>query len=218
MPETRAGPWPLFDRDVVDCTLPVAPLVAWAERALGDLLTVHQRLAADEARAACERLSDETMHAPVRDLIHALVARVVQSRLPGDIHVQRRANLRVVFPREPSHVVQLHADSGAGHCPTGRQLWIPLTPASGTRTLHVAPLAASRSLEFDEAAKLARPVALEVGQVLLFTPDHVHGAVLNESDVTRVSLDVRVAPPSRTRIFRRPLSPSLTPLVGAAGC
>ena len=77
--------------------------------------------------------------------------------------------------------------------------------AHGTAALHAVPFAESkrllgaRGVEAALAAHQLPPLEVKKGEVLLFTPLHLHGAQVVEAPVTRVSLDVRIAPLAAVR-------------------
>ena len=81
---------------------------------------------------------------------------------------------------------------------------MPLTDVSGTRALHITDLQTSIDLDVERRARGERylnvwpralaPVEMKVGQALLFTSLHAHGARTNAENTTRVSFDVRLMP------------------------
>jgi hypothetical protein len=148
---------------------------------------------------------------------------LVQPLVGVDLHVQSYPYLRITRPFRPRDCVGLHRDTHYGASAYELALLIPLTditPASGLRVLsgsHVEPESAypfrqqpnagfevgskRHQLGFPYAPRTldpaldarAEPVAVAVGQALVFSLSLVHGAVENESGRTRVSTDVRVA-------------------------
>jgi hypothetical protein len=78
-----------------------------------------------------------------------------------------------------------HRDKDYGLIPGAMNLWIPVSPAIGTGALWLGSGA--------DNGRDARPVELYPGQALCFDgAQRWHGALWNTSDITRLSLDVRV--------------------------
>jgi hypothetical protein len=108
--------------------------------------------------------------------------------------------VRVLPPRRPDLAVPFHSDAWAGNPSPQRTIWVPLVDVGGAESLWLAP----HDGPVDPAARLdslaarwvpkARPVTLCRGEALVFGEDVGHGAVAHDADVTRVSVDWRVAP------------------------
>lgn len=193
----------------------VGPLVDWALtelRAEGvhatSLERLHEVVDAELAPRLSRHLTDvSTRHAP-RAALHALVRQALPS-LPWDaLAIQSIVHFRILVPGDTVSPVPLHTDFGIGHALDERNLWIALTPARGTAALHVARLEAS--MVSDRARRdggrflidprtETRAEEVDAGDVLLFTPLHVHGARTVEGEHARVSVDVRIAPLARAR-------------------
>lgn len=66
--------------------------------------------------------------------------------------------------------------------------WVPAVDCAASNSLWI---------ESDYGEGDFRPVTVKYGEVLLFDGALVHGSVANETDITRVSFDVRFAPKNR---------------------
>ena len=200
---------PLYDleRRRVD----VAPLLGWAHDEVGGPLD--ELADAVIARALSARLTKLTRTAAVRALLHDIVRAALGGDAPPSLVVQAEAHVRVIVPGDVELRMPFHTDALLGHALDERNLWLPLTPVHGTGRLRALALTRSRALtaprgEEDrdlwldamlaQAGEEPAAIDVDVGEVLLFTPEHVHGASVNESGRARVSLDVRVAPAART--------------------
>jgi hypothetical protein len=150
-----------------------------------------------------QHLTQTSMRIGPRRALHTLVRQTLPE-LPWErVAIQAAAHVRILVPGDRVSPVPLHSDFGIGHSLDERNLWIALTRARGASALHVASF--EESLTGDAVRHAAgrfladptthvRAVDVERGDVLLFTPLHVHGARIVEMDETRVSIDVRIAP------------------------
>jgi hypothetical protein len=178
----------------------VSEVVAWALdeiRALGVVAASLQRLhdvtdATGAARVACQltrAVAQPCALARVRAVVRAAVPELPWAR----VDFRTRPRFRVLVPGDASAPLPLHTDFDAGRSLDERNVWIALTPARGGGSLRFASLAESL-LARSGRAVASRPAHAERGDVLLFTPLHVHGAQVVDHDETRVSIDVRIAP------------------------
>jgi len=186
----------------------------WVRRRLGvtELDRTHERLDGDSAREAARAM---TVASDDPELQSAL-ERVLQLLLPEldgrPLFAQRLAHFRILVPGDGRAAVPPHTDYGFGHDLRERNLWLALTDAEGPNALHAAPLldslgwisARGRAHAELEAPPSTRAQDARAGDVLLFTPLHVHHA-RTAVGRTRVSVDLRVvtAPPRRDATFRR---------------
>jgi hypothetical protein len=142
--------------------------------------------------------------------------------LGPDLHVQRYPYLRVVRPGNDTDAAPIHRDTYYGSSPMELVALVPFTdvPAAGAMRVvtgsHLLPDAdfpytqtvnpdvpmrskkhrlgysyAPRVLA-PEVAERAEPVAVSVGQALLFVLSLVHGGGTNSGDRTRFSVDIRL--------------------------
>ena len=137
----------------------------------------------------------------LRQPLHAAL-RALLPELPWDrVLVQTYAHFRILVRSEPVGPVPPHVDFGFGHALDERNVWLALTDAAGDAALHLcalheslAHLAVTGAVEgVLEAPVGLRPIAVRCGDVLLFTPLHVHAA-RPPIETTRVSIDLRIAP------------------------
>jgi hypothetical protein len=164
---------------------------------------LHRVVTREEAPHLARHLTYASRHAEARSAIHALVREGLPA-LPWEaIAIQSTVHFRVLVPGDAISPVPPHTDFGIGHALDERNLWIALTPARGKAALHLASF--RESIAIDEARREAgrllvdadvalRAEEADAGDVLLFTPLHVHGARVVDGDTTRVSIDVRILP------------------------
>ncbi len=205
--------------DVDRVRVDVDALAAWVlgaarqvDRRVTDLASLHEALAPAKARALAERLTRQSAERAPRALLRravneALAQDEALAKRAASLWVQRVGVVRILVPGDDEAPLPLHADIRLGHAPDERNLWIALTDARASAALQaidlapsLAILARSASAFFDRddnirAAARARPVRR--GDALWFTASHVHGATVNRTSATRVSIDIRLAPHAR---------------------
>jgi hypothetical protein len=182
--------WDIARRRVLD----VDPLIAHACHVAGrvaggavelELARLHRFL--DRAqRAELSRLLSTSVR--LASLVHEALVDVIGRELARELQVQAFPFARVLGPGDAAAAV--HTDADLGHALDERNAWIALTAAAGTTTLQIRHLHDCGNVETPR---------VEPGDALLFTPVHVHGGAVHHLDVTRVSVDVRVAPRRRPK-------------------
>jgi ectoine hydroxylase-related dioxygenase (phytanoyl-CoA dioxygenase family) len=131
------------------------------------------------ARSLLQELPDDSRF--VR-LYHAFMAAVLAPLVGRPLSYSNRPKMRVHFPGTDS-VSSMHADVPVTKRPDQINFWMPFTDVSESATLW---------LESDYGLEDYAPLALRYGQVLIFDGGYLgHGSVANETDVTRISLDMR---------------------------
>ena len=123
--------------------------------------------------------------------------------------IKRQPTLNCVIPNQSAHARRLPFHQGIFYN-NGKgmaTMWMPLTIATGTNSMYIANLEDSRQLtkevidqkmnleQFEERClQICNPVEKSPGEVHLFTQEHIHGNVNNETGVTRCAIDWHVLP------------------------
>lgn len=189
------------------------PIIGWTLarlRRLGHqvqrLEDLHHHMDAERARALGQELTAASL---CRDLRAALQQALIEA-LPevplARVWRQTYAHFRVLVPEDQVAPVPPHTDFGFGHSLSERNLWLALTDAQGGGALHVLPLRDSLSFlgrigaqyGVVEGAPEIPPVPARSGEILLFTPLHLHRA-RPASAQSRVSIDLRIVPAPSAR-------------------
>lgn len=187
----------------------LTPIADWALaelRRLGhpveSLATAHHHLGGEEARAAARALTGASLAPALRRHVHRVVLAVLPE-IPADrVWIQTHTHFRILVPGDPVAPVPPHTDFGFGHALAERNAWFSLTDAEGSAALHVLPLHASLAWlgragqlhgVLDGAPEIP-PVPTRSGDVLLFTPLHLHRARMPSGALSRVSIDLRIVP------------------------
>jgi len=106
----------------------------------------------------------------------------LKSFLGEDLSIQRAINLSIQIPGDSSSLLSAHIDPRSGDSPFQRVIWLPLTNAYGSNSMFIdSPTSGVRST-----------ITTSIGDYLLFDSNCIHGNVVNETQETRISLNVRV--------------------------
>lgn len=167
-----------------------------------DLDTLHHHLDAAEALALAQSLTEASLAAALRRLVHRAVRRAIPEIDAERVWIQTHTHFRILVPHGTAAVVPPHTDYGFGHGLSERNVWLSLTDAEESAALHVLPLRESLSWQARtgklhgvlEGAPEIPPVPTRAGDVLLFTPLHLHRAKPPGGDRCRVSVDIRLVP------------------------
>ena len=131
------------------------------------------------ARALVQRLPDS---APFFQLYHEFMRLVLAPVAGRSLSYSNRPNVRVHFPGTAS-VSSFHADVPVTKRVDQINFWLPITDVHGSAALQ---------LESDYGLADYAPVPLRYGQALIFDGGYLgHGSVLNATEVTRISFDMR---------------------------
>lgn len=186
-------PFPIPDPVV---TALLEQMVNAAEKlAGGSLASLHQREHLPSLSRSMSEALTETCFA-------------LQSHLGGaGAYVQRVPNVRIHKPDDPTSVVPFHSDVLYGHSSQEVNFWVNLTPVfetnslwmtSPTRTEILHRALREQNLELEEFQTLARehaqPLYAPAPAVHSFCCAQIHGSLLNRTQSTRVSIDLRVLP------------------------
>ena len=149
----------------------------------------------------------------IKRLYKDFMADCVQPIIDKPVYYQRTPTFRFSFPKSKGMTKRdYHNDIMLGHPPEEINVWVPFTNASESRSFIILDLEKSMQIlkEFkynmnavhqaiwtDDSIKNycdshSKVVELNEGEFILFDSRCIHAAILNDSDYTRVSMDVRV--------------------------
>lgn len=187
----------------------LSPVVTWALeqiRSLGhpaeSLATLHHHLDPARARAVAQELTVASLSTELRRRVQRAV-RAALPEIPLDqVWIQTYTHFRILLPHDASAPVPPHTDHGFGHSLAERNVWLSLTDAEGSAALHVLPLRESLAWltrtgnlrgVLDGAPEIPA-VPTRTGELLLFTPLHLHRSRPPSGETCRVSVDIRIVP------------------------
>ena len=123
----------------------------------------------------------------------------------SDLLIQSKINLSIQMPDDKTSILPIHTDSSSADSPFQTNIWIPLTDAFDTNSMFVLDEKQTMKFINDVGSKTIKDfhssnfkinkenfVKIDYGQILFFNPSILHGNVLNETNKTRVSINVRV--------------------------
>ena len=120
------------------------------------------------------------------------------------------------MPNDKTSILPAHTDCNSGDSPFQLVVWIPLTNSYSTNSMFIFSRDQSKkyfecnrqSSEWNELVIADDFIKVSRGEYIVFPPTLIHGNQLNETEQTRVSLNVRVkslyspyqpgTPPDRT--------------------
>ena len=140
-----------------------------------------------------------------RPTYYRLACNLVQSLVGNELAMQNRINFSIQMPEDRTSLLDLHADVFAGETPYQVVQWLPLVDVRATKSMFILERKKSEAIyprlkEFSRGGMTALYdsikadlVWLEVpyGKVLVFSPNVLHGNVVNEEPTTRWSLNCR---------------------------
>ncbi len=140
-----------------------------------------------------------------RPTYYRLVSNLVQSLVGNELAMQNRINFSIQMPQDRTSLLDLHADVFAGETPYQVVQWLPLVDVRRTKSMFILERPKSEKMsprlkDFSKGGMSAlydavKPdlVWLEIpyGKVLVFSPNVLHGNVVNEEPTTRWSLNCR---------------------------
>ena len=131
---------------------------------------------------------------------------LIERLFGGNGFLQRKPVIRIQLPNMPS--TSFHCDSWYGHSENALSVWVPLVEKNAASTFTIAKsLSESQRLKerivlercnLDQINGLCmphcRPTEIGIGLCSIFKSTTIHGAVKNDTGMTRVSFDFRLSP------------------------
>jgi len=124
----------------------------------------------------------------------------------NELAMQRRVNLSVQVPNDPTSILNIHTDVWSGDSPFEVVLWIPLVDCFKTKRMFIVPphenekvfkkklsfFGIKSTLDlFNFYKKKIKFIDIKYGQLLIFNQNLLHGGVINKEKTTRWSLNCR---------------------------
>lgn len=140
-----------------------------------------------------------------RPTYFALARRTIETLVGNELAMQNRVNLSIQLPRDDSSLLEIHADAFGGETPFQVVAWLPLVDCYKTKSMFFLPRQKSEAVyanftqyEGRGMDSLYKDVEKDVvwcnvpyGSVLVFSPNYLHGGVINEEAETRWSMNCR---------------------------
>ena len=126
----------------------------------------------------------------------------INSQLGNDLLIQSKINLSIQIPLDDTSQLPAHSDCWSADSPFQKNIWIPLTNAFKTNSMFILnkKMTLKHLKLLNKQKKHLVPkkinnnffIKIKYGQILIFNPAILHGNVVNRTNKTRVSLNVRV--------------------------
>lgn len=141
----------------------------------------------------------------LRPTYFALARRVIEGLVGNELAMQNRVNLSIQFPNDDSSLLDIHADVFGGETPFQVVEWLPLVDCFGTKSMFILPAPKTKEM-MPQMAELGDGgmtalfelvkkdiIWLDVphGSVLVFSPNCLHGNIINNEADTRWSMNCR---------------------------
>jgi len=130
----------------------------------------------------------------------------IESLVGNELAMQNRINLSIQLPDDDSSLLTIHTDLYGGETPFQIVEWVPLVDVYDTKAMFLLPPEHMREItkrlkDFDEIGmdrvfEEVRDdlvwIEVSYGEVLIFSPNLFHGNVLNVTEESRWSMNVRI--------------------------
>ena len=126
------------------------------------------------------------------------------SILGPDLLIQTKLNLSIQMPNDENSTLDLHSDCWSGDTAFQVNLWIPLTRSYSTNSMFILSkektlncinkIRKNPTLDRSELWPLINDadfLDVDKGRAIIFNPALIHGNVVNRTEETRVSINVR---------------------------
>ena len=131
---------------------------------------------------------------------------IIEPLVGNELAMQNRVNLSIQLPEDDSSLLPIHADAFGGETPFQVVEWLPLVDCHSTKSMFILPRPACervyaefRKYEGKGMDTLFEDVKDELvwcdvpyGHVLVFSPNQLHGGVINREPETRWSMNCRL--------------------------
>lgn len=123
----------------------------------------------------------------------------------NELAMQNRVNLSIQLPDDDSSLLPIHADSFGGETPYQVVQWLPLVDCYKTKTMFILPRPVTERVYadfkkyegkgldalFEDVKDELVWLDVPYGSVLIFSPNNLHGGVINVERETRWSMNCR---------------------------
>lgn len=141
-----------------------------------------------------------------RPTYFALGRSIIEGLVGNELAMQNRVNLSIQMPNDDSSVLPIHADAFGGETPFQVVVWLPLVDCIRTKSMFILPYEQNRKIlplmnqfrdgGMAEAYERVKDqlIWLDVpyGTVLVFSPNQLHGNIVNAEPTSRWSMNCRL--------------------------
>lgn len=172
------------------------------------LNTIHERVPVEKLNdlrlATYSTLNNLSWFRPT----YFALARTALSTLVGnELAMQNKVNLSIQYPNDESSLLGVHADAWSGETPYQVVEWLPLVDVFDTKSMYILKPEDNRQVAtrfrslvekggskaiYEEWKDRFTWLRVNYGQVLVFSPNLLHGNIVNRTPETRWSWNCRV--------------------------
>ena len=141
-----------------------------------------------------------------RPTYFSLARSIVETLVGNELAMQNRVNLSIQLPDDTSSLLPIHADAFGGETPFQVVEWLPLVDCYKTKTMFILPKPKSEKVYetftryqgkgmdglYKDVEKDLVWLNVPYGHVLVFSPNYLHGGVVNVERETRWSMNCRL--------------------------
>ena len=142
-----------------------------------------------------------------RPTYFALGRKYIETLVGNELAMQNRVNLSIQMPEDNSSLIDIHSDAFSGETPFQVVQWIPLVDVYDTKSMFILSPEANRaaypklkwlaeeggtSRWYEEVKNNVKWLMVPYGKVLIFSPNLLHGNIVNRTPETRWSLNCRL--------------------------
>jgi sporadic carbohydrate cluster 2OG-Fe(II) oxygenase len=131
--------------------------------------------------------------------------KVLETLVGNELAMQNRINFSIQLPEDKTSLLDIHADVFSGETPFQVVQWLPFVDVESTKSMFILPRPKSESVvarlaDFSRGGMRALYDAVKhdlvwlkipYGKVLIFSPNFLHGNVVNVESTTRWSVNCR---------------------------
>lgn len=140
-----------------------------------------------------------------RELYFSLAQDSIKAIVGNELAMQTNVNFSIQLPKDSTSQLSIHADSLSGESKFQVVLWVPFMNVSKTSSMYIVNKKESiqniknlkkfqyRGMEkiYQNCKKNIKFLSIKRNQFLLFSPNLLHGNVVNKEKITRISMNCR---------------------------
>jgi sporadic carbohydrate cluster 2OG-Fe(II) oxygenase len=150
-------------------------------------------------------ISEINKNDEIKEMIYNLSKIYLNDIVGNELAIQKTLNLSIQLPKDYSSLLDMHSDAFSGESPFQVVLWIPLVDVKNTKSMFMLPINKSDSeikklknystngfdAIYKKNQKKLRWLKINYGEILIFSPNILHGNTVNKTNETRFSLNIR---------------------------
>ena len=141
----------------------------------------------------------------IKKVIYKMSKEYLDTIVGNELAIQKTLNLSIQLPQDNSSLLDIHSDTFSGESPFQVVLWIPLVNVQKTKSMFILPKKESekeiKKLKqykssgfigvYKKNIKKLKWLKINYGEILIFSPNILHGNTINKTNESRLSLNIR---------------------------